>query len=337
MQKQPGKPRLAGKAASSVWPVPLDSPFEPSPVFVPSEIHLRPGKLAWAMDRPAYKTPRGSILDQFKRLHKQPEGAVYDFAKSFGVAWFCQHHLPGSHGQVLFGKQFGMEPCGPVGCDELPWCLEEDIWDYRRFSRAADSIVTAAGKVNVGQIPGDNILRNFVFEDQPLTIDVVAFPQFALSESARTRKVNKDGVGRTEAGTVLLAGGPEPVRSAKEKRFLLESARLVIAREVVQWLQVSQARPHLGWDYRRKSWSQTLRHSPLGVLGAVALALFTTVPQSGGWLICSICSESYQPERPPIAGRNHYCEECRGSHGMWRLLKQQQRARMENRTRASNS
>jgi hypothetical protein len=180
--------------------------------------------------------------------------------------------------------------------------FEEDISDYRRFSLAADSILSAGSMVNAGQIPGDEVLRNFAFANRPLTIDLMAFPRFA-----------------TRTGRV-----PE--------RFLLESARLRIGQEVNFWIQVSQTGPRLEWDHRRKAWAHKMRHSTLGVLGAVALALFTSVPESQGWLLCSICPQVYKPERAPTPGRQHYCPECRKSPEMWRRLKSQARARAKEST-----
>jgi hypothetical protein len=264
-----------------------DSPFEPGAVFVPSELHITNGKLLWTMDSPIFRVPRGSVLEKFRRLHREPDKASYDFANSFGVAWFCQHHLPGSHGQVIFGKQHGIDPCFPVGSSEagLPWCFEEDLMDYRIYSRAADAIVTAAAMVNADQIPTDDVFLNFAFRKQTLIVD-----------------------------------------KSVSKKHLLEAARNQIGNEINDWIAVSQGRPGLVWDRRGKSWSQTLRHSPWGVLGAVAFALLTTAPQSPGWLICSICGGSYETKRPSVPGRNHYCPRCRNSPEMWRRLKRQQRA-----------
>src|ERR1022692_1877532 len=248
-----------------------DSPFEPGAVFVPSELRIQNGKLLWSMDSPAFRVPRGSVLEKFRRLHREPDEAIYDFASGFGVAWFCQHHLPGSHGRGIFGKQFGIDPCSPVRSSGLGGLeFEENMMDYRVYSRAADAILTAAGTVNADQIPSDDVLQNFAFRQQAQIMD-----------------------------------------KSVAKKYLLEAARVQIGDEINDWIAVSQGHPGLVWDRRRKSWSQTPRHSPWGVLGAVAFALLITVPQSPGWLICSICGSSYEPKRPSVPGRNHYCPKCR--------------------------
>src|ERR1039458_2519345 len=95
-----------------------DSPFEPGSVFVPSELQIRDSRLIWSMSPFGYTDPRGSVLEQFRRLHKEAPQKICDFAKTFGVAWFCQHHLPSSHAQVLFGAQFGLKSCFPVPAQE---------------------------------------------------------------------------------------------------------------------------------------------------------------------------------------------------------------------------
>jgi len=265
-----------------------DSPFEPGAVFVPSELRIENGKLLWTMDNPAFRVPRGSVLDKFRRLHRESDEYIYDFASGFGVAWFCQHHLPGSHGQIIFGRQHGFDSCFPVGSSGeagMRSGLQEELMDYRIYSRAADAIVKAAGLVNANQVPSDGVVRNFAFR--------------------KPRPIVAKGIA---------------------KKHLLEGARNQIGNEINEWIAVSQGRPELVWDRRRKSWVQKLRHSPWGVLGAVAFALLTTVPQSPGWLICSICGESYETKRPSVPGRNHYCTNCRNTKEMWRRLKQQQRA-----------
>jgi hypothetical protein len=190
-----------------------------------------------------------------------------------------------------------LKSCFPVTAQEQGY-YQEDIEDYRRYSQAADAIITATGMVNAGRLPDDDVLLKFAFENYALEVDKITFPQFARPD------------GKTRI--------PE--------RFLLDSARIQIAREVNCWVQVSQGRPELHWNPSRRSWSQRSGHSPLGVLGAIALALLATVPQSPGWLVCSICTESYQPDRPSVPGRNHYCRNCRGTSKMWRLLKHQARA-----------
>lgn len=198
------------------------------------------------MDNPVFRIPRGSVLEKFRRVHREPDKAVYDFANGFGVAWFCQHHLPGSHGQVMFGRQYGLEGCYPVGLSievGLQSCYEEDLMDYRLYSRAADAIVTAAGMVNADEIPSDDVFRNFAF------------------------KSSHESWERAFRGDACLR------------------PRIQIGGEINDWIAVSQGRPELTWDRRQKSWSQKLRHSPWGVLGAIAFALLTTVPQSPGWLI----------------------------------------------------
>jgi hypothetical protein len=278
-----------------------DSPFEPGSVFVPSDVEIRGSTVIWPINPLGFAVPRGSVLEQFRRLHTEASQRTCDFIRTFGAAWFCQHNLPSSHAEVLFGEQYGLKSCRPV-TSQKPGFYQEDIEDYLSYSRGADAIVTAAGMVNAGRRPGDDVFQSFVFENRPLEIDLIAFPKFASPD------------GKTHI--------PE--------RYLLDSARIRIADEVNLWVQVSQARPQLSWEPNRKSWSQRSVHSPLGVLGAIALALLATVPQSPGWLICSACGESYQPKRPAVPGRNHYCKNCRDKPKMWRLLKRQERARKKN-------
>lgn len=286
------------------WIAPLDTPFEPGAVFVPELVRVRDGVLLFDLGRPTFRVPRGSVLDRFRRLHGQTDQDICKFAGSFGVAWFCQHHIPGSHVQVPFGGQFGMEKCFPIrdSAEGFLQCHGESLDDYRRFSLAADSIITASGTVNAGEIPSNEIFASFAYENQPLTLDVAAFPRYALSDPARV-----------------------------PKQVMLDCARMRIAEEINVWIAVSQARPRLTWDHRGKGWSQGLLHSPWGVLGAVALALFTTAPQSQGWLLCSIpeCRQIYSPKYPAVPGRNHYCPKHKDTRAMWALLKRQARAKQK--------
>lgn len=291
--------------------------FEPGAVFIPSAIEIQNGTLIWTMNDPAFKVPRGSVLEKFRRLHKQPAQVICDFAREFGVAWFCQHHLPGSHGQIPFGRQFGLAECFPVAtpAKNLRNAYEEDLDDYRKYSRAADAIVTAAAMVNSGEVPSDGTLTRFCFVNRPLSVNASAFPQFALLQTEPLEYPPSEEWLRN--------------RNSVPRQFLLESARMQIEEEVSCWVAISQARPHVSWNYRSKTWRQTIRHSPWGVLGAVALALFTTVPLSQGWLICSVCGGSYEPRRPAVPGRNHCCKNCRYSKGHFALLKRQERAKKE--------
>jgi len=165
--------------------------------------------------------------------------------------------------------------------------FEEGVEDYRSYSLAADSIVKAAAWVNAGEVPPDKVFRQFAYWNRPR-------PWFALGKRL---------------------GFPRHV-----------SARLQIADEVNDWIALSQAHPRLGWNAKARTWTQTMARSPRGVLGAIALALFTSVPQEGGWLKCSICPDVFRADRPRADGRNKYCPECRNSPKMWAFLKRQQRA-----------
>ena len=274
----------------------LERPFEPGEVFIPSDIRLKGDRLLWTMRKPGFKVARGSVLDRFRRLYKEPDAAILKFVEQFGVAWFCQHRLPGSHAQVPFASQFKMETCFPVKAGE-DW-FEERIADYRRYSDAADAIVEAAGKLNLNQTPGDEVFARFRYAYRRLLIDLIAFPKFASDPPTRV---------------------PARVR--------LDSARSLIAEEVNVWVAVSQAHPRLDWDSHRRVWRQVMKCSQWGVIGAVALALLTTVPASQGWLLCDICGDSYAPTRPPVEGRNKYCPTCRNSPEMWRRLKRKERER----------
>ena len=282
------------------WPA-LDRPFEPSAIFIPSESRIDGGSLYWTTRKPQFKTPRGAILEKFRRLHRQSDEKILDFVREFGVACFCRHGLPHSHAQIPFGRQFKMEECFPearrFGADELDW-FEEKLERYRRFSKAADLIVHAAATVNVGETPSSSIFEQFCYSPRPLRIASSAFPRYALRDPARKQTL---------------------------QRVLLDSARIRIAEEVNSWVVVSQAGPRLGWDYQIRVWRRTVQHSPWGVLGAVALALLTSVPDESGWLLCSICSNSYPPDRPAVPGREHYCPDCRGSKKMWAYIKRKQR------------
>jgi hypothetical protein len=273
-------------------------PFEAGVVFVPSEVRIQGNKLIWSTSPLRYAVPRSSALDKFRRLHSEGSDKLLEFVKAFGVGWFCQHHLPSSHAQVLFGAQFGLKSCFPAPAQELG-CFEESLEDYRYYSHAADAIVKAVGMVNAARLPDDDLLLRFAFKNRALDVDKIRFPKFLSSD------------GRTGVPT----------------KVLLDSARIQIGEEVSSWIEVSQCRPELHWDHEQKRWLQRSGHSPLGILGAIALQLLAVVPQAPGWLVCDACAETYQAKRPAVPGRNHYCQDCRGTKEMWKFLKSQQRAK----------
>jgi hypothetical protein len=281
----------------------LDAPFEPTAVFVPSEIDIDGDKLLWTMRAPKFVLPKGSVLERFVKLHAGTGEDILKFATCFGVGWFCNHGLPGSHAQTP--SLSDAKSCFPVARDNV-W-FEERLTDYLRFSRGAEAVVRSAGMVNSEQIPSDDLLMAFAHFNRPLVLNLMAFPHLALKN-------------------------PERI----PRRYMLDSARMQIAHEIDLWVQMSQARPHLDWNPQRKTWQQTIAHSPWGVLGAVGLAMFTTAPQAGGWLICSICGDSFPADRARPPERNKYCPDCRKSSRKWKFLKQQQRELLKQQRRGEN-
>lgn len=137
----------------------LDQPFEPSKVMVPSDIYIEEEKLHWSRTRCIFKSPRPTVLEQFRRLHEKPCQAVLKFVREFGVAFFCDHGLPISHGE--YGVTY---KCFPVGRDHHNWCTES-LKDYRRYSLAADSVIKSAAMVNAGEVPEEYLFRQFAFND----------------------------------------------------------------------------------------------------------------------------------------------------------------------------
>jgi hypothetical protein len=266
-------------------------PFEPGMVFVPDDLKLEGKRLLWRIG-PRFKRPRGSILQRFRTLHaSEDDASVLQFARDFGVACFCKHKLPGSHAQVFAGQQFGMEDCCPKARED--GYEEEDVEDYRSFSLAADCILEAARSANTGQIPDDRLFSGFRLTRRPKVI------------------------------------GGKP-RRTPTRRAKLDAARQRIAYEVNAWISISAVRPQLQWVPAERAWKHTLAQSELGVLGAVALALLSTVPPVGGTqVICAACSRVYAPARATAPGRNNFCEKCRGTPKMWAVLKRQQRSREE--------
>lgn len=271
----------------------LDLKFEPGEVVRQSEIEVADGKLSWSIRGLTNQRPKPSVLDKFRRLHQQTDDAIFSFVRDYGAAGFCSHHLPMTHAHIPHGKQFGLEECRAFVQRDLVYWFVEDLADYRRFSAAADAILEAAGLVNIEEVPPAATILKFL-----------------------------SGTGVWQA-----VAQPEPPRGTPTKRAFLAATRLQIAQEINWWAAITQTHLRLESGRDGKTWTQRITHSPWSVLGAVAVALFTTVPQEDGWLPCSVCGDTFRISRRPAAGRNRYCPECRDSPKQWAHLKRLERAK----------
>lgn len=100
-------------------------------------------------------------------------------------------------------------------------------------------------------------------------------------------------------------------------------------------LRLAHVHPHIQFDPKTERWILGASTFPLfpavtSILGAAAFFAVERIahPDEGLHLaVCSLCGRPYEPSRKPAEGRAHYCDECRGSSEMWRVIKRRQRAR----------
>jgi hypothetical protein len=278
----------------------LDLKFEPGEVVRPVEIEVANGKISWSLRGLKTERPRASVLDKFRRLHQQSDDEIASFVRNYGAAGFCSHGLPMTHAHIPSGMQFGLDECAAWSKRGLESWYVEDLANYRLFSIGAEAVLEAAGLVNIEEVPPEATIGNFRSNVGR-----------GLSRLAQTAEMQSRGA-----------------RATVDKRARLTAARYQIAEEINWWAAITQTHLRLQSGRDGKAWTQSITHDPWSVLGAVAVALFTTVPQANGWLPCSACGATFRIERTPAAGRNRYCPGCRNGPMQWAHLKRLQREKI---------
>lgn len=139
-------------------------------------------------------------------------------------------------------------------------------------------------------------------------------------------------------GQALAAGrranGPV-LRALRLSGASASELALAISTRLNDLLHLAHVHPHIQFDPKTERWILGASAFPLfptatSILGAAAFFAVERIahPDEGLRLaVCSLCGRPYEPSRKPAAGRAHYCDQCRGSSEMWRVIKRRQRAR----------
>lgn len=132
----------------------------------------------------------------------------------------------------------------------------------------------------------------------------------------------------------------KPVPATVQRLFARESTCTGLVRAVQgvfdDVLRLTGSRPFLYFDTSARRFDMRLAAGKDGrvsclLAAAVYFAMEQILDPSAVFHVaeCSLCHRLFEPRRKPQAGRAAYCDRCRGSAEMWRVLKRRQRSRAD--------
>jgi hypothetical protein len=236
-----------------------------APIHVPRELRIESDMLVIPESSAAPpRMPQPDILDRFCEIDSAE--SVLSFARRNGLLFADSEPQDGAFREKL-SDWYGL------------------VWRF-------NAIRNAAGYLNAGELPPDNVVRSL------------------CGESRFARRVRK----QRDSNTIMMLR--MQVAFAVSKLMYDSGLRPQIRWDLERqrWVLTLASMPSFGVVLGCDS-----------CLPELVWRLAFEVMNSPGSAFCSLCGGRYTPERAPSQGRGNYCGTCRTNGRMWRHLKRIQR------------
>lgn len=262
---------------------------------IPDRVELADGHLFADATAPHWRTARPAAFDQFTELDPRDDDSICRFAQKWGTMGICvEHGLPVSHSLVVGRELLGVRECFPRRISRPDGeFFAEPLWFWKRAIEKAGALRRIGADISSNG-KGKQ-------EDWLLLSDGIEF---------------NDGMGKTKG---------------RRRWESLPMARMILAGNVEQWLDVGGVRPSFSWDTGHQRWAMR-QSTPRGGLwplfGYLGIRLMTEIA-GGRVAICPYCHLEYFPLRLPGRNQDHCCgkKECKRAY--FTNYKREQKRRSE--------